>query len=168
MMEALEQITTELFSSSGVRILNFGIAQPKHEPENQLIEVLPSIKVQRAQEMGAETHFEQKIAARGLHPIMLVKFDYVFTKTLTGEDLFYALLGFSEPIAYRYSLAYTSLQEIQTIVGKLAPFDEITQGHMITDEERDLTELYYQIKAGTTFFRMYFNKNPLPDNLPSC
>lgn len=167
-MDALEQITTKLFSSSGVRILNFGIAQPKHEPENQLIEVLPAIKVQRAQEMGAETYFEQKVAGRGLHPIMLVKFDHVFSNALTGEDLFYDLLGFSEPIAYRYSLAYTSLQEIQTIVGKLAPFDEVTQGHMLIDEARDLTELYYQISAGATLFRLYFNKNPLPSHFPTC
>ncbi|MDF1497189.1 MAG: hypothetical protein P1P90_03955 [Patescibacteria group bacterium] len=166
-MHELDEIRKVLFAIPPVRSLYFGDVRESESGEHFFKEAfkdpsLPSISVQD------ESLVTQRTLAAGLYPIMLVRYDITFPKSLTGEECMEILANLDTPVAYEYWIAYTTMDLVKRIVLAQTPTKNNRGGLSRTNKLTRDTDYFFDVEQGETLYEIGFTLNPLPGSVASC
>jgi hypothetical protein len=161
-LHTLQELQSGLFSHPPIRIINYS-ADGRFLAEGDLLKKhFDEMTLPHMESLGAKTLLEQKVMARGLHPIMLVKFGIVFQSDMNGETLLATLGNLDKPVEYEYWTAFGSMVQVKQLVETLTPVLKDRSGIARRNPHNDDMDLFYDVAHGEHLYQFYYSLNPIP------
>jgi len=166
-MYDLQQLQTALFSTPPNRVLNFG-SNIDTDDGNFLEKAFADLSIPRIATDREVTLMEQKIIARGLLPIMLVRFNFRFAKDLSGAEMMDTLFHLEEACEYQYWTAFGNIEQVRVIVEDSLPTLADRDGLARRNTRTDDVDFFYEVKAGEQLYQLYYSLTPLDQPTATC
>ncbi len=166
-MYDLLELQNELFSTPPNRVLNFG-SNIDTDDGNFLEKAFAILSIPKIDADHDVPLMEQKIIARGLHPIMLVRFDFRFARDLSGEELMSILFHLEEAYEYQYWTAFGSFEQVRVIVEDSLPSLSDREGIARRNNSNDDMDYFYEVQADEQFYQLYYALTPLSSPVVTC